>query len=360
MRQRIIPNVAVQVERLGIVQLVVFGEERATAGAPDRERTVRRAFSCSQGSLHPVVGPFSTFLRMVYAPPIEKNAQSEGAWIVFEDGLPFVSCPRRTEPGLDEGASPRFQPGRTPYAKDLRDCPVGRRALYLLAPARLLPVGDLSGVSGTGPAPRLLPALPSHRSDPGQCVLPQEAGDLRLVQSPSPSRRGLPVAAVLAATQCDRAHRELHAQVRSWTVPRFSLTLAAVFKLAQGHVLRGQGHFPGQTHCSLRDDFVWKGHGFSRALSKLFRAAMRNPNACALRSKHAPLLPRPWRRYPLRPRTASLAWASPPAGTSGTSALAAPMFSRLRSSPSILAKTARFSLRKERVFSRPWPMRSPS
>ncbi len=63
---------------------------------------------------------------------------------------------------------------------------------------------------------------------------------------------------------------------------------------------------------------------------------------------------------PRRLRTASLASAGPAAGTSGTSALGAPTLSRLRSSASILAKTSLCSLRNERVFSRPWPMRSPS
>ena len=63
---------------------------------------------------------------------------------------------------------------------------------------------------------------------------------------------------------------------------------------------------------------------------------------------------------PLRGRTASLASVWPPVGTSGTSALAtAPMPSFLRNSASILEKMSLFSLRKVRVFSRPWPMRSP-
>ncbi len=65
------------------------------------------------------------------------------------------------------------------------------------------------------------------------------------------------------------------------------------------------------------------------------------------------------RDYPRRARTASLASAGPAAGTSGTSALGAPMLSFLRNSASILAKISRFSFRKPRVFSRPCPMRSP-
>jgi len=61
------------------------------------------------------------------------------------------------------------------------------------------------------------------------------------------------------------------------------------------------------------------------------------------------LLRRGWRcnkhSYPLRGLTASLASAGPAAGTSGTSALAAPIPSFLRSSASILAKMSLFSLR---------------
>src|SRR5438128_611361 len=85
---------------------------------------------------------------------------------------------------------------------------------HLPASGRQLSMGDLPGFPGASGGAGLLSPPSPDLLDSRQCYLSHQAGSLSLVPSEPPLCEGVPASALLAGTECDRTHLELHAQVR--------------------------------------------------------------------------------------------------------------------------------------------------